>query len=223
MPSTAPAPANDKSYLEKSESFALIVRALRQRASLTLQELSRRSGLAVSTISKIENGQLSPSYETILRLADGLQVDVAELFNTEPSVNAAGRRSITRRGQGKVHPSPHYLYEMLCTDLSRKHIVPQVTRILARSVDEFGELPRHDGEEFVYVISGAIELYTEFYEPSRLDEGDAVYFDSTMGHALVSVGAGEATVLWVTARSDDTPPSPAGPPRQAKRAAKGGA
>jgi mannose-6-phosphate isomerase-like protein (cupin superfamily) len=121
-----------------------------------------------------------------------------------------------------VHPSPQYLYEMLCTDLSRKHFVPQITRIVARSLADFSELPRHDGEEFIYVVSGAVELHTEFYEPTRLDEGDAAYFDSTMGHALVSVGAGDATVLWVTARAEKGAPAGTGkrrsPPRGRPRA-----
>jgi transcriptional regulator with XRE-family HTH domain len=215
----ATAAETEKRYTEKSESFALIVRALRRRANLTLQELSSRCGLAVSTISKVENGQLSPTYETILRLADGLQVDVSELFNTGPSAGAVGRRSITRRGQGKVHPSAQYIYEMLCTDLSRKYFVPQVTRIVAHSIDAFQELSRHDGEEFIYVLSGAVELYTEFYEPTRLDEGDGCYFNSSMGHACISTSKDDAVILWVTARSGEASPTEAAPPT-APRAVK---
>lgn len=66
---------------------AVIVRTLRLRAGLTLNELSRQAEVAASTISKIESGQLSPGYDIILRLADGLGVDVAELF--KPAVSTA--------------------------------------------------------------------------------------------------------------------------------------
>lgn len=167
---------------------------------MTLQQLSVRSGLAVSTISKVENNQISPTYENILRLADGLEVDVAELFTRAPSAMASGRRSITRRGKGAKHRSPQYEYEMLCADLSRKQFIPLVTTIRAHSVSEFPELPRHWGEEFIFVVSGTVELHTDYYEPLRLERGDSCYFDSMMGHAVVSAGAEDAVVLWVCSR-----------------------
>lgn len=186
----------------KPESFAAIVRELRRGGNLTLQQLGDRCGLAPSTISKIENGQLSPSYETIVSLADGLRVDVAQLFTPTPgAAMASGRRCITKRGKGAVHPTPQYRYEMLCTELSQKHFTPLLTRIKARDIAEFPELLRHAGEEFIFVVSGTIELHTEFYEPARLDAGDSCYFDSKMGHACISVGDGDAVVVWITSAS----------------------
>jgi transcriptional regulator with XRE-family HTH domain len=196
----------DLRYSEKAEQFTETVRELRRRSGHTLQELGERSGLSPSTISKIENGQLSPSYETLLRLADGLQVDIAALFTSETSTPmASGRRSISRHGHGTRYSSPQYAYELLCADLSRKQFVPLRTKILARSIKEFPKLPQHDGEEFIHVISGTVELHTEHYAPVRLEPGDSAYFDSTMGHACVSVGQDEAEILWITSRADDRP------------------
>lgn len=200
-----PAALTHANYPEKAEQFAALARELRHRAKLTLQELSNRCGLAVSTISKMENGQLSPSYETILRLADGLQVDVAELFTAHSSASVAtGRRSITRKGHGHVHSSPQYRYEMMNGDLSRKAFVPLVTTIQARSVSDFRELPSHDGEEFIYVVSGEVEIYSDHYEPERLGPGDTCYLDSTMGHACISVSAQDAVVVWITTPNEGT-------------------
>jgi transcriptional regulator with XRE-family HTH domain len=198
--------AVEKTYADQAESLASTIREFRRRENLTLQELSRRCGIAASTISKIENGQLSPGYETLLRLSDGLRMEVSELFSSRPSGGAAGRRSITRKGEGVVHRSAHYEYEMLSAELSRKHFVPLVTRIRARSIAEFTALPRHDGEEFIYVLEGVVELHTEHYEPTRLEVGDSCYLDSTMGHALVALGKNDAVVLWVTSRLDGYPP-----------------
>ena len=48
-------------------------------------------------------------------------------------------------------------------------------------------MSRHHGEEFVYVLSGEVELYTEFYEPARLRAGESFYIDSRMGHRVISV------------------------------------
>ena len=108
---TSAAARSQRSYTRKAEQFAATVRELRRRTAMTLQTLADRSGLSASTLSKIENGQLSPSYETLLRLADGLGVDVAELFHTQSHADmASGRRSITRRGQGTPHSSAQYLY-----------------------------------------------------------------------------------------------------------------
>jgi transcriptional regulator with XRE-family HTH domain len=178
------------------------VKTLRQRADLTLTELAERSGLAVSTLSKIESGQLLPGYETIQRLAVGLKVDVAELFNSGLMEVPAGRRGVTRKNKGARLHSPHYDYEALAADLSNKKFLPLVATINARSVSEFEALPSHAGEEFVYVLSGKVMLHSDAYEPLQLSEGDSVYFNSRSGHALVSVGGENARVVWISSDRD---------------------
>ncbi len=72
-----------------------------------------------------------------------------------------------------------------------------VVVVKARSREEFGELLRHSGEEFVYVIDGIIEVHTDFYEPVRLEPGESIYIDSKMGHCSISVGEGDAKILCV--------------------------
>ncbi len=177
-----------------------VVHRLRRQAGLTLSELGERCDLALSTISKVEKGQMSPTYETILHLAAGLGVDVAELFTGQSSPAVSGRRSVTRRGQGVPQKVANYDYEMLCADIARKPFIPLVTTVRAHSVAEFPELVRHPGEEFIYVLSGSVELHTEHYQPLQLSPGDSCYFDSTMGHACVSAGAEDAVMLWICSR-----------------------
>jgi len=201
----------------KDEAFGPRVKRLRQNANLTLQKLADRSGLATSTISKVENNQISPTYENIVRLADGLNVEVAELFAPSSGAMATGRRSITRLGQGARLESDQYEYEMLCADLSKKKFIPLVTKLRARSVAEFPSLTRHDGEEFVYVMEGDIVIHTDHYESLPLKQGDCCYFDSNMGHALVCTSAREAVVLWVCSTLDN---APALRPVQAERTRK---
>lgn len=176
------------------------VRALRLGQSLTLEEASKLTGLARSTLSKIENEQISPTFSVVNKLVTGLGIDLPQLF-TEPSNSAqpSGRRDITRRSEGRPHPTATYEHELLATDLSHKKMVPFTTRVRARAFEDFPEWIRHDGEEFLYVLSGAILFYTEFYEPVRLETGDSAYYDCTMGHMLVSVSEDDAEVLWVTA------------------------
>ncbi|CAM3832342.1 XRE family transcriptional regulator [Kerstersia gyiorum] len=176
------------------------LRSLRRSAKLTLQQLSERSGISISALSKIENGQLSPTYEKIAALANGLAVNVSELFSSElagQETTRPGRRSVTYRGQGVIHDAPQYIYEILNADLADKRFIPLLTTIKARDSAEFPELLRHDGEEFIYVLDGCVVLHTDSYAPLTLQAGDSCYFDSTMGHVCVSSGDADATILWV--------------------------
>lgn len=175
------------------------LRQMRQQKGWTLDEMSARSGLAKSTLSKIENDKLSPSFEVIQKLTTGLNIDVPQLFVESDHHEAGGRRSINLAGEGKFHPTPTYEHELLNTDLTNKRMVPFKTTVKARSFDEFGDWVRHAGEEFLYVLSGELLFYSEYYEPVTLTEGDSIYYDCGMGHALLSSSAEDALVLWVCA------------------------
>ncbi|WP_374633190.1 helix-turn-helix domain-containing protein [Ferrovibrio sp.] len=178
------------------------VRGIRQSKRMTLKDVANRSGLAVATLSKVENNRLSPTYENIIRLARGLDVDIAVLFSDQPQLSPHGRRSITRLGQGKVFETETYNYEMLCTDVVGKRIIPLKARIKQREWKDFSPLIKHEGEEVIYVLTGRIRLITEFYEEVILEPGDCVYFDSTMGHVCLAHGLEDAEVFWVCSSSD---------------------
>ncbi|MGH9579228.1 MAG: cupin domain-containing protein, partial [Terriglobales bacterium] len=110
-----------------------------------------------------------------------------------------GRRSITRLGRGRPYAMPNYEHEFLCTELAHKKFTPIRTRVRARSFSDFPGWVRHPGEDYVLVLEGEVEFYSEFYEPVRLSAGDCVHYDSTMGHAFISVSPKDAVILWVTA------------------------
>src|SRR3982751_3797622 len=73
----------------------------------------------------------------------------------------------------------------LCTELRRKRMIPVLTRIRATSLNEFGDLVRHSGEEYVHVLEGSIVVHSEFYDPVALRAGEGIYIDSNMGHAYI--------------------------------------
>ena len=181
-----------------SELLGVRLKQLRKQQDLTQGELGQRTGVATSTISKVENNQLSPTFETLLKLAEGLAIDIAELLAVGDHHMRRTRRAITLNGRGDIHETPHYTYELLCTELANKKMRPRVARLKAHSATEFGPLFRHPGEEVFYVLAGEVELHTEHYRPQRLGVGDCAYFDSTMGHACVSVGEEDAVIFWVS-------------------------
>ena len=166
------------------------LREIRKSLNLTLEEASQKTGLARSTLSKIENEQISPTFTAVQKLANGLQIDIPQLF----------AKPRTKSGQGTPHPTSTYEHELLSTDLARKKMVPFKTRVRARSFDDFGDWVRHEGEEFLLVLEGELALYTEFYEPVAMVAGDSMYYDANMGHALVSLSETDALVLWIVAR-----------------------
>lgn len=189
---------NQRTVLEPLNLGAKL-RQLRKNKGWTLDETAERSGLAKSTLSKIENDKLSPSFQVIQKLTSGLGIDVPQLFTESDLNEASGRRSITRDGEGKPHPTPTYEHELLNTDLSHKRMVPFKTTVHARSFDEYADWIRHAGEEFLYVLSGELEFYSEHYEPVTLRKGDSLYYDSGMGHTLVSTSTSDAQILWICA------------------------
>lgn len=176
------------------------IKEIRTNLGLTLEEASQKTGLARSTLSKIENEQISPTFQAMQKLAVGLQIDMPQLFEPPKKINATGRRDITRVNAGKPHPTATYEHELLATQLSNKKMMPFKTTVHARNFSEYSDWVRHDGEEFLLVLSGEIILYTEFYEPIQMQEGDSVYYDATMGHMLVSASEEDAVILWVTAK-----------------------
>jgi quercetin dioxygenase-like cupin family protein len=83
-------------------------------------------------------------------------------------------------------------------------MIPVISKIRAKTSEEFGELVHHAGEEFVYVLSGKITVNTEYYDSVTLDVGQSIYIDSSMGHAyLAADGCDEAVVLAVMSSADE--------------------
>ncbi len=174
------------------------VRELRTARQWTLDRAARSAGMARSTLSKIENGQMSPTYDLLKKLATGLEISVPQLFTPAGAPAATGRLGVTLAGEGAHHPTATYEHEMLATSLTRKRMLPYRATVRARRLDEFDGWVRHEGEEFLFVLTGIVRLYTEFYEPIEMRRGDSAYYDATMGHNVVSVSDDDAAILWVT-------------------------
>jgi len=188
-------------------TLGVLLRSLRHREGWTLKEMSAKSGIPFSTLSKIEHDRLTLSFDKLQLLSQRLGLRMSELFAEESADQA---KTITaRRSLGDIDKSvrvttPNYDYFYLCTELRRKRMIPVITKIRASSREQFGELVHHPGEEFIFVLKGRIVVHTQFYDPVTLGEGQAIYIDSAMGHAyLTAAGVHEAEVLGVMSSADD--------------------
>ena len=184
-----------------------VMRGIRTRNGWTLKEMSAKSGIPVSTLSKVEHDRLTLSYDKLQQLSQRLNIRMSDLFAEDAGDSAprvTGRRSVGTIDTAVRVTTDNYDYHYLCTDLRQKRMIPIITRIRARSASEFGELVHHQGEEFIYVIEGRIEVHSEFYDPVVLDAGQGIYIDSSMGHAyVVADGCDEALVLGVCSSADE--------------------
>jgi len=181
-----------------SEAIGRRLRAIRHGMSATLADVSLRTGVSISALSKIENGQISASYDVLKRICDGLDIGLEDLVSAGGTTTLSGRKTTTRHGQGEQFRSDQYDYRVHASEISRKGMVPLEMLVRARSPEEFDHWSQHRGEEFVYVLAGSIEVHTEHYAPFRLDMGESAYFDSSMRHLYISVSEADARVLSVS-------------------------
>ena len=169
-------------------TFGKRLRAARKQYGWTLAEVAERSGVPITTISRAERGQLALGYENFSALGRALNMDMGAMF-----AEAGARTSelqgpvVTRSGEGVEYRGLSFSYEFLATQAVGKQMSPILGTVHARTFNGSEDFARHEGEEFVYILSGAVDVYFEDGKVVHLARGDSLYFDSRIGHAYVSV------------------------------------
>jgi len=173
------------------------LRALRRQRGWTLAQVAKRSGLAISTVSKIERGLLAPAYYKLTELARALGVDAGDLLVPARRRGFANGAVVTRQGEGPHYKTQNYTYHILAAELPERRMLPTLGRLHARDIGAFDELSRHDGEEFLFILEGSVDVYVDGKPPVRLKKYDSIYHDSSVDHAYVSAGKHPARVILV--------------------------
>lgn len=173
------------------------LRELRFQNGWTLEDVSKRTGISPSVLSKLENDQGVINVVTLQKLCLGLELSIDRL--TRPlSAQAPGVRAINRLSEGAVLQGDRVQFRLLSEDLARKEMFP-VLITTEKTVDDPGDdWISFSGERFIYVVSGTIQLLTEFYAPLNLKAGESTQFDGSMRHGVISATAAPATFLSVT-------------------------
>ena len=169
------------------ESFGRRLRTARKKYGWTLAEVAQRSGISITTISRAERGQLALSYEKFSALARALKLDIGTLFSESGGTPERLQRPVvTRAGEGVTYRGLAFTYEFLATQAAGKQMSPILGTVHARRIEGPDDFARHEGEEWVYVLSGAVEVHFENGHVVKLTRGDSLYFDSRLGHAYIS-------------------------------------
>ncbi len=171
------------------------LRQYRKDAGMTLADMSKITGFAISTLSKIENGKISLNFSTVLSIAERLSVPIVRFIGPIEQDAPTGRRALTRNEEGHKFHNKRWDLENLCDDFIQKRNVFWKMTVKCRAVEDYGPLSTHPGEEFLYIIDGVMELHTSLYKPLRLETGDSILFDAMTPHAYIAISKKNPLVL----------------------------
>jgi transcriptional regulator with XRE-family HTH domain len=172
---------------------------LRADRGWTLQQAAAHTGVAFSTLSKIERHELSPTVTTLTKIAHGMDLSLSQLLESPRQRAGMARRSLSRAGEAKGTATGSCDNAVLCSDLKNRRMTPIRTRVRARDLSAYEEWARYEAEIFLMVLEGTLVIHSQSYEPTRLEAGDSIYYDASTGHLWTSEGEGDAVVLWVYA------------------------
>ncbi len=177
-----------------------IIHDLRKERKMTLLELSTRSGVALATLSRMENGRMTGTLESHMNICKALEISLPGLYrDLEASTRTVDLQTKKARADLFVHDKKA-ASEMLAPNVLNKKMLPTMIRI-ARGGTAHNEETRPGVEKFVYVLDGKVEanIAEEHYVLRR---GDTLYFESSVPHHFRNVGAAVARLICVM-----TPPA----------------
>ncbi|HEY5996056.1 MAG TPA: XRE family transcriptional regulator [Candidatus Deferrimicrobiaceae bacterium] len=175
------------------------IHALREYRGVSLQQLAEKTGFSAAILSQIENRMASPPLGALVKIANALETSVSTIVGGKEEREF----SIVRREERETVPRPvaqqagraGYTYEALGAGKAGRKMEPFIVRLQPlgdRSVNRNS----HEGEEFLFVLSGEVEVVLDHYS-DVLHEGDSVYYNSTIPHHVHSAGDRESVILAV--------------------------
>jgi quercetin dioxygenase-like cupin family protein/DNA-binding XRE family transcriptional regulator len=174
------------------------VRAARKTRSLTLQDISQRTDLDITLLEEIEKGEVAPPLGTVIKLAKALEMRMGYFISGEDyrpfTIVRRGDRKVISRYDSRKGKRYGYEYESLAPHKKDRHMEPFMVTLEPADTEE--ERSTHDGQEFIYVLEGKMEVRLE-KQIHILEPGDAIYYDSTVPHLVKCYGDRKTKILAV--------------------------
>ncbi len=174
------------------------LRQLRLRKSMGLLELSKHTGLSPGLLSKLERDVMYPTLSTLLRIAMVFSVGLEYFFNPEPKpvLEIVRKKDRLRLPESPDAAQVAYYFESLDFPVPNRALNSYRAEF-EPIAPEHVRLHKHPGVEFLYVLSGRLELRIG-QDKHELSEGDSIYFDCTVLHGYRRIGSKRTTALVVT-------------------------
>jgi DNA-binding transcriptional MerR regulator/quercetin dioxygenase-like cupin family protein len=185
----ADAPARLSARRTKRLDIAPRLAQLRHKLGLTLAGVARETGVSVSFLSSLERGYSSASIATLQKLARLYRTNVLSFFADEDN----DRRLVRARERKVLKPNAGVEMDLLAA--GNKMMEPHLFRIAPGAGS--GGSYSHEGEEFIFVLQGKLEVWLDEVERYVLDPGDSLYFESTQAHRWQNLSKKETSLLWV--------------------------
>jgi transcriptional regulator with XRE-family HTH domain len=178
------------------------IKGLRETKNLSVEEIAERSGLTVDQISSIENDQTLPSLGPLIKIARALGVRLGTFMDDNDALGPVVCRAADREKESSISFSngatdarKHMEYHPLAQQKAGRHMEPFVIDINPEDSPEF-QLSAHEGEEFIYVMQGDVEIvYGK--DTYTLHEGDSIFYDSIVKHHVHGAPGKSAKILAV--------------------------
>ena len=178
------------------------IKSVRESKGLSLEEIAERSGLSVEQITSIETDQNLPSLGPLIKVARALGVRLGTFLDDSDAIGPVVCRAADREKQstisfsnGAADARKHMEYHPLAQQKAGRHMEPFIIDINPSDERNF-QLSAHEGEEFIYVMQGEIEIvYGK--DTYSLNEGDSIFYDSIVKHHVHGVPGKSAKILAV--------------------------
>jgi len=177
------------------------IQQLREESSLSVDELASRAGISSEKLVEIENNKTAPSLGVLMKISRVLGSRLGTLLDGQENIGAvitrgkAGTPSIPNHGNNDA-PRDHLTFYSLAQGKKDRHMEPLLIEVRPNT-DKLEMKSEHEGEEFIHVLEGSIELHygTEVH---KLEAGDSIYYDSLVPHSLRNGSDRTSKVLAVT-------------------------
>lgn len=178
------------------------IRGFRESKNISVEEIAQRSGLSVEQINSIENDVNLPSLGPLIKIARALGVRLGTFMDDNDALGPVVCRAADREANtsisfsnGATDARKHMEYHPLAQQKAGRHMEPFVIDINPEQNPEF-QLSAHEGEEFIFVMSGEVEI---IYGKDKyaLHEGDSIFYDSIVNHHVHGAPGKSAKILAV--------------------------
>jgi transcriptional regulator with XRE-family HTH domain len=188
--------ASNPQELELGAVLGTALRLARQRAGLTMQRLAELSGVSQPHLSQMENGKVSPSINTLYRLANAMGISAQQLL---PEARGTSLE-VVRAGSVPATPivdRPDAATAQVLVGAPDRML--QVQEVQVQPGQDLGEWFRHEGEEYLYVIEGNVRIEVHGNAAEDLTSHDSAWYDSKLEHRWTLLGEQPARLLVVSA------------------------
>lgn len=178
------------------------IKSIRESKQLSVEEVAERSGLSIEQIERIESNVDFPSLAPLIKIARVLGVRLGTFLDDQSELGPVvcrkkehgknGIRFTNNAAQGQKHMD----YHSLSQDKSGRHMEPFLIEIAPSKEGENFILSTHEGEEFIYVLDGTVEI-NYGRNTYILEEGDSIYYDSIVAHHVHAAEDNTAKILGV--------------------------